>query len=488
MTDFSTPVLGHLSPRSVFSYFEALCAIPHGSGNVAAISDFCAEFAREKGLRFVQDEMHNVIIFKEGSAGREGEAPVIFQGHLDMVCEKDADCDLDFTRDGLRLFLDGDKIGAKGTTLGGDDGIAVAFGLALLADETLSHPPLEVVFTTDEETGMYGAAALDASVLRGRKLLNMDSEEEGIFTVSCAGGGTAVCRLPMEWEDVQSGQILAAIQISGLHGGHSGIEIHKGYANASKLMGRLLADLAEVEGWRLADLAGGKKDNAIPVECRAVVAVAPAQLPAVKEIAARAESTFRQEFAATEPGLSVTVTEGSAEQAVLDGASTLRAVQFLTLCPNGVQNMSREIEGLVKTSLNLGILQLHREGLVANLSTRSSQTSEREALIGQLVCLTGLLGGEVTRVGDYPAWEYRHDAPLRDKMVEIYRKMFGVAPKIEAIHAGLECGIFCGKLPGLECVSFGPNLTEIHTPRERMSVASVQRMWEFVREILAQRL
>lgn len=474
------PVLDHLEPKNVFRFFEELCAIPHGSRNTRAVSDWCVEFARARGLEVHQDGANNVIIIQEAAPGYENAAPIILQGHLDMVCEKASGCTKDMEREGLDLAVDGDHIYAEGTTLGGDDGIAVAMALAVLDDPSIPHPRLEVVLTTDEEIGMLGAAALDVTPLRGQQLLNLDSEEEGIFTVSCAGGSLTTCRLPVRREPFDG--VALRIQISGLTGGHSGAEIHKGRANADILLGRVLRAMAEAAELRLVSASGGLKDNAIPVAAEAVVVVAdPAAASAAAE---KTAGHIQAEYRVTDPAVTVTIERTMAEEPPMDADSTGRALCLLACVPNGVQEMSHDIPGLVQTSLNLGILETGGGELTAAFCVRSSVASQKEMLHDRLRCLTGQLGGTVDIAGDYPAWEYRGDSVLRERMVEVFREQYGRDPKIEAIHAGVECGLLCGKLPGLDCVSIGPDLTEIHTPRERMSVSSVQRVWAFVLEVL----
>lgn len=474
-------VLDQLEPKNVFRFFEQMCAIPHGSYNTKAVSDWCVAFAKERGLEYYQDAMNNVILIKEASAGYETAQPVILQGHLDMVCEKAPGCEKDMAREGLDLAVEGDFICARGTTLGGDDGIAVAMALAALDDDALPHPRLEVILTTEEEVGMDGAMALDVSPIRGRRLLNLDSEEEGVFTVSCAGGSMAACALPVGRAPFD-GETLR-IRVSGLTGGHSGAEIHKGRANANMLLGRLLRAMAAETELRLVSAEGGLKDNAIPVSAEAVVAVADPRR--AKAAAERMAARFRAEYRLSDPALAVTAEEAPAPCVPMDAASTERALCLLTCAPNGVQTMSQDIPGLVQTSLNLGILKTAEDGVTASFCIRSSLESEKEMLKDRLACLLDRLGGSVSFSGEYPGWAYRPDSPLRELMTEVYREQYGQEPRVEAIHAGLECGLLAGKLPGLDCVSIGPDLLEIHTPRERMSIASVQRVWAFVREVLA---
>lgn len=472
-------VLEHLEPGRVFRFFEQMCAIPHGSGNTAAISDWLVAFARERALEVHQDELGNVIIIKDATPGYEHADAVIIQGHMDMVCDKAPDCTKDMTCEGLDLVVDGDTIYAKGTTLGGDDGIAVAMALAVLDDAEMQHPRVEAVFTVDEEIGLLGAAGLDVSPLKGRMLLNIDSEVEGIFTVSCAGGNMSRCTLPISREPF-SGSCLS-IKVSGLQGGHSGVEIDKGRGNANMLTGRLLYAISKKTEMRLISVNGGQKDNAIPFETTAVIAVQHAE--AAREVCAEMEHHFQNEYRVTDSGVLVTVSK-AAESMPLDAESTNRVLCLLTCAPNGIQAMSADIADLVQTSLNLGVVKTSADKLEASFCVRSSVGSQKDMLVDRLRALAMQLGGTVEVFGDYPGWEYRPESKLRELMVEIFTEQYGHAPKVEAIHAGLECGMFADKLPGLDCISFGPDLTEIHTCRERMHIASVQRTWKLLTEIL----
>ena len=472
-------VLGHLEPKKVFSFFEEMCAIPHGSRNNTAISNWLVQFAVERGLEYYQDAAENVIIIKPATPGYEAAEPVIIQGHMDMVCEKAADCEKDMAKEGLDLAIDGDMIFAKGTTLGGDDGIAVAMGLALLDSDDVAHPRLEVVITTDEELGMDGAVALNASVLKAKRMLNIDSEDEGVFTVSCAGGAGAKVIIPVK-RDSFSGAV-ATVEISGLAGGHSGVEIHKGRANADMLLGRVLYAAAAKTALRIVSVEGGLKDNAIPTAAKAVVCVE--NFAALHQICAEMDAVLRSEYAVTDPGVCVSVSQSGAGVA-MDEVTTQRVMCLLTCAPNGVQVLSADIEGLVQTSLNLGVLYTQENQVLASFCIRSSVDSQKMMLIDRLDSFAQLLGGECVISGVYPGWAYRQDSPLRDLMTEVFVQQYGREPKVEAIHAGLECGLFAGKIPGLDCVSFGPDLHEIHTPRERMSISSVQRTWAFLVELL----
>lgn len=472
-------ILSHLEPEGVLSFFEQLCAIPHGSGNTKRISDWLVAFAQNRGLDYRQDEMNNVIICKAASAGYETAESIILQGHMDMVCEKAADCHKDMAREGLDLAIDGDVIYAKGTTLGGDDGIAVAMMLALLDADDIDHPALECVFTVDEEIGMPGAAGIDVSMLKGRRMLNLDSEDEGVFTVSCAGGSMVACKLPVKRENFTGDGI--TVKISGLQGGHSGIEIDKGRANANMLMGRVLREISQKTNMRLIAVDGGQKDNVIPNMCLARMAVADKE--SARGVCAAMEGAFRNEYAVTDSGICVEVMDSEAADA-MDRRSTEAAICMLCCLPNGIQAMSADIEGLVQTSLNMGILTTSESDVEAVFSVRSSIATQKEMLWERLGCLMEQLGGSIEISGSYPGWQYRQESPLRDLMVGVFTEQYGYPPKIEAIHAGVECGLFADKLPGLDCVSYGPELKEIHTCRERMSLSSVQRVWRMTVEVL----
>lgn len=475
--------LAGLRPKEVFRYFEELCVIPHGSGNMKAISDYCMRFAREHGLKAIQDDAWNVILTKEASPGMEAAPTVILQGHLDMVCEKETDCTFDFQTDGLDLEVEGDFVYANGTTLGGDDGIAIAMMLAILADENLVHPRLECVFTTDEEIGLLGAQALDASSLQGRRLINLDSEEEGIFTVSCAGGMRSDCRLPLEYQEVQG--LCYMVRVEGLKGGHSGAEIHKEHGNSNVLMGRLLCALYEQVEFRLASLQGGLMDNAIPRETNAVIYVKEEEEGLLKSLLKEWDQVLKNEFRTSDPGVRVSYTkEGARRDQVMTRKSTSLLLYLLHMLPNGVMRTSVEIPGLVQTSLNLGILKTDEKEAHASFSVRSSVETEKREIGRRLRHGVEFLGGDCEESGDYPGWEYREHSVLRDTMVAVYERLYHKKPEIQAIHAGLECGILSGRLEGLDCVSIGPNLYDIHTPGERLSISSVQRVYEFLLEVL----
>ena len=472
--------LENLEPAGVFACFESLCAIPHGSGNTKAISDFLVKFARDLGYDCLQDQLNNVIIFAPATAGYEDRPPVIIQGHMDMVCEKDADCSIDMEKEGLDVIHDGTYVYAKGTTLGGDDGIAVAYAMAILQDRTIPHPALEIVITVDEETGMDGAVGIDLSMLKGKTLLNIDSEEEGILTVSCAGGLKTTLSLPLPRRAVYGPCI--RLTVENLRGGHSGVEIHKNLANANKVMAELLSRVRKLMPLCLTKLQGGGKDNAIPRSCEATLVAMGMNLEQINEVTAALQAEIRANF--DEPdaivqGDSVDALGGNA----ISTQDTDKVIALLQEVPNGVQAWSEDIPGLVQTSLNLGILKLG-ETLDMTFALRSSSNREKKELAEKLEAIAKTYGAECIHRGMYPAWEYRKDSPLRDTMVAVYEKMFGSKPEVVAIHAGLECGLLGEKIEDLDAVSFGPNMCDIHTSREKLEIASTKRTWDYLLEIL----
>ena len=476
-------ILENLEPQDVFYYFEEICKIPHGSGNTGQISDYLKAFADEHGLYCRQDELNNIIMVKEASKGYEDHEPVLLQGHMDMVAVRDADCTIDMTKDGLQLEILGDRLTAKGTSLGGDDGIAVAFGLALLTGEEYRHPRIELILTVDEEVGMEGATGLTVDDLTAKRMINLDQEEEKIFITGCAGGARIDIRKKTETEQVEG--VLCKLIISGLQGGHSGQEINKERGNAICLMGRLLAALQEKTPVYLKEVSGGTADNAIPNEVCAEIVVTEW----TEDVAAFMEEQFcglKAEFAGKEDGLKCELQVG-AEDALIEVCNRKDSEQWihlLNVIPHGVIANSVKMKGLVETSLNPGILNVSAvEGMVST-SVRSSNAAAKEALINQLKSLAALCDATVGIRGDYPGWDYDPDSPLREKMVTIYEEMYGVKPQIEAIHAGLECGIFQSKIPGLDCVSIGPDMQDIHTTRETLSIPSVQRVWKFLLKVL----
>lgn len=464
-------ILENIEPSRVFYYFEDICAIPHGSGNTKKISDYCVNFAKEHALSFIQDSFNNVIIKKEASAGYENHDTVILQGHLDMVCEKDADIEFDFSTDGLKPYVDGDFISAHGTTLGGDDGIAVAMALAILEDDSLPHPALEVLFTTDEETGMYGADCLDASLLSGKILINADSEDEGVLTVGCAGGARAEIKLPLIFTEER--KECFKVTVSGLSGGHSGVEINKGRLNANKILCEFLKCIGE---FQIAEISGGAKDNVIPSFSECVISTNA-------DLNSAAENFIKGHFTDSDKGLKISV-EKCESKALLDAEASMQIVNMINEMPNGVQKMSEDIDGLVQTSLNLGVMKTENSSFSATFSVRSSVNREKNELLKKLKRIANSYGTEFADHGHYPAWEYKKESRLRDTMAEVFKKLYGRDPAINVIHAGLECGIFCEKIKDLDAVSFGPDIKDIHSTNEMLSISSVGRSYKYLCEVL----
>lgn len=481
MEEQNMRALENCEPKRVFYYFEEFCKIPHGSGNTKQISDYLVSFAKEHGLEYVQDEMNNVVIYKPATEGYEDAPAVILQGHMDMVCEKRPDVDHDFTKDPLNISVKDGYVTANGTTLGGDDGIAVAYGLALLESTELAHPALEVLITVDEEIGLLGAEGFDCSALKGKRLINLDSEAEGSLWISCAGGLSGISTIPVQRVEAEGQK--AAVKITGLMGGHSGAEIDKKRANANVLMGRFLYTLQKEAAYEIISLAGGQKDNAITREADAELLVE--DVNAVKACAEKVQKGFREEYAGTDEGITIEITDlGASSARVLHPTSREKVLFFLMEVPFGIQKMSGSIDGLVETSTNIGIVKLGEDEFLGSSSVRSSVEAAGAALSDKICYLTEFLGGDYTVQGAYPAWEYRKDSPLRDQMVEVYEEMYGEKPNVVAIHAGLECGLFYKKIEGLDCVSLGPNMKDIHTSEEVLDIASTERVWKYLVKVL----
>lgn len=492
--------MNNLKPEKVFQYFKEICNIPHGSGNVDAISDYLVAFAKEHGLWVTQDEAKNVIMIKEASAGKEDKPAIMIQGHMDMVAVKEPDADIDMTKDPLQVMVDGDYIYAKDTSLGGDDGIAIAYGLALLSDDTLQLPRIELVITTDEEVGMDGAAVIDLTPCKAMMMLNIDSEEEGQFVAACAGGIRVNGSLHVTREreccqqkfgcDSPTGCSYHAhkVMLTGFAGGHSGTEIGKHGANANKVMGWFLNELRKGVDIKLCTLQGGEKDNAIPLEAEAVILVKTEQMDGFETACKKLESDMKKTYQNTDPDCKVVVCQETCcedtECAWITDHDLDTILALLNEAPNGVQKMSEELPGLVQTSLNLGIMNLNKEDFQVAFSLRSSVANEKTELTDTVCALIGKYQGTFATLNDYPAWEYKTESPLREHMIAVYEKQYGKKPEVLSLHAGLECGILADKRPGLDCVSFGPDIFDIHTTRERMSISSVQRTWEFLLEVI----
>lgn len=478
-------VLKDLQPANVFAYFEEICSIPHTSFHEKELSDYCVNFAKEHGFYYEQDDLGNVIIIKEATEGYENVSPIMIQGHLDMVGDKTTDCPLDLEKDGLILKIEGDYLTADGTTLGGDDGIAIAYAFAVLDSKDIPHPRLEAVFTVGEEVGLLGASAIDLSCCQAKRLLNIDSELEGVLTAGCAGGRRTTSTIPVA-HHTMSGRVYH-LALTDLLGGHSGMEIHKGRANANVLMGRFLLYLKNKLSYGLLTVNGGVKENVIPNKSEADIVIDPASEETLLQIVSNFQKLVSTEYAAADPDIKLLCTSSADEQevAVLDAVSLNKVLTTINTVPNGVQSMSMDLPGLVETSLNVGVMELTKDAFTFKTSIRSSVVSAKEYIYDKIAILTQNLGGTIEYVGDYPAWTYSRDSKLRDLCVDIFEKQYGKKPIIEIIHAGLECGILSSKIEGLDCISFGPDLMDIHTSNERMGISSVQRVWEYLKAILA---
>lgn len=475
--------LENLDDKKVFYYFEKISGIPRGSKYNTQISNYLVSFAEEHQLKYKQDEYENVTIWKAASEGYENCETVMIQGHMDMVCEKESNIKHDFTTEPLDLIVKDDFVYANGTTLGGDDGVAIAYALAILDDDTLSHPPLEVVITTDEEIGMDGAFGLDTSGLKAKYMLNIDSEEEGILLSGCAGGMTSTCILTKANELKAEGTKLN-IKISGLQGGHSGAEIHKNRTNANRLLGRVLGTLegSKIE-YFIIQMNGGLKDNAIPRE--AEMELVTKQEEQVKNLVEKFAAIIKRELRTSEPDVTITVeVKEAGSYEVWEKELEKKVYMMLTYAPNGIQTMSAEIDGLVESSLNLGIFKTEKEKVTFSFSVRSSVASYKKYLSEQLENLIVFLGGIYEKKGEYPGWEYNPNSKLRDMMCKVYKEQYGEEIKVEAIHAGLECGIIAEKMPELDIVSLGPDIFDIHTPKEKLSISSAKRVYEYIVTVL----
>lgn len=477
-------VLENLAPKKVFYYFEEISKIPHISFHEQELSDYCVAFAKEHNLEHYQDEMGNVVIIKEATAGYESVEPIIIQGHLDMVGDKTDDCTLDMEKEAITLLVEGDYVTADSTTLGGDDGIAVAYALAFLDSEDIEHPRLEVVLTVSEEVGLLGADGIDLSMCKGRRLINIDSEEEGVITAGCAGGVRTYSHIPVAREEKTG--IVYEITMTGLLGGHSGININDGRANANLLMGRFLMRLQEEIQVTLYSANGGAKDNVIAKSATATVVIAEDKEKEFIDQSQLFASAIEKEYGVTDPNFELIVkTLGTKKVMALDDASNDRVITALAVMPNGVQSMSADVKGLVETSLNMGVMELKEEEFLLDFAIRSSITSAKQMLVDKVTRIVRTLGGTTELQGDYPSWPYERESDFRDLCVEIYEEMYGKKPVIDIIHAGLECGLLSGKLEGLQCISIGPDMMDVHTPNEKISISSVARVWEYLKRILA---
>lgn len=477
-------ILQNLEPKKVFEYFEAISNIPRGSGNEKEISDYLLNFGKGLGLESIQDKALNVIIKKPGTKGYENAPTVIIQGHMDMVCEKNNGVEHDFEKDPLKLRIVDDYIYATDTTLGADNGIAVAYAMAILASNDIPHPPIEVLITTDEETGMSGAMAINKEHIDGKILINLDNEEEGYLLVSCAGGIRSTATLNIEKQDVKDKKVLK-ISISGLKGGHSGMDIIKERGNSNKILGRVLKGLSREVNFNIVSLNGGSKNNAIPREAEAVITISSSDESTVIDAIKNWNDIIGNELRTQDSGLKIeALSINDKEEKEFTDESTKKVIDLLYLYPNGINSKSVEIDGLVESSTNLGVLTTSDTAVEFDSAIRSSVPSLKEEIVLRSKTIVELFGGEFTTTADYPGWEYNPDSKIREICQKVHKDLYGNEAKIVAIHAGVECGLFNEKLGDLDMISFGPNLYDVHTPDEHMSISSVRNCYEYLKAIL----
>jgi len=468
--------------KTVLDYFYEICAIPHGSGNTGAIADYCVNVAKELGLYVRKDEFNNVVIKKDASEDKKNCEPIIIQGHLDMVCAKTEDSDFDFLKDGIKCITDGDFIHAENTTLGADDGIAVAYALALVSDDTISHPPLEIILTSDEEIGLIGANKIDVFDISGKRFINIDSGKEGLFTVSCAGG--VRCDLIFESSLDNVSGTLMEVSVSGLIGGHSGVKIHKRGQNANKVIGDILNSVCEKFDINIVSVNGGDKENAIAVYSKAEFIANASDAELIKNELGNIFSKIKSS-SPVDPDISFDVEiVGEASKKAFDKEFSKKVSKALATVKNGVVAMDENNPGLVKTSLNLGVVSTAENSIHLAFGLRSNDNNELESLKEEIRIFAESYGASFETKGAYPAWEYAKDSYLRDVMCRVYKEKYGKDPEITAIHAGLECGAFAGKLGGIDAVSIGPDMFDVHTTRERVSISSIERVWEFLKTVM----
>ncbi|MEG2290559.1 MAG: aminoacyl-histidine dipeptidase [Clostridium sp.] len=478
--------LKNLKSFEVINFFKKMNEIPRGSGNERAISDWLVKFAKDRNLEVIQDEALNVIIKKAATKGYENAPIIIIQGHMDMVCEKNQGTNHDFEKDPIAFIIDGDFIKADGTTLGADNGIAVAYALAILDRNDISHPALEVLVTTEEETGMGGATNLRPEDLNGRILVNIDSEEEGVLLVSCAGGVRAKFSVPVTYENTEGKYSSLAIKIRGLKGGHSGMEIKKERGNANKLMGRFLMDLNAIVDFKLASINGGAKMNAIPREADAMVLVRAEEMCKVKDKIKQWTGIFENELQGIDDDFKLTCEVVDGIDKVFSDDTKRNVLRTLFMLPNGVQTMSMAIEGLVQSSTNVGVVTTTGEAVEFENAVRSSVASLKRSIMDQMIVLAEILNCVIEFESDYPEWQYNPNSKIRTVFEEVYEKTFGKKAEISAIHAGLECGLIGDKFNGnLDQISFGPNIFDVHTPDEHISISSVDRMYTYLINVLS---
>ncbi|MDJ0764806.1 MAG: aminoacyl-histidine dipeptidase [Myxococcota bacterium] len=475
-----------LEPKELWRYFDKIRQIPHGSKNERALGEAILSWARDKGCEGQMDPMGNVVVRIPATKGYEGAPTVVLQGHLDMVCEKNSDKVFDFDKDPIVLVRDGDWISADGTTLGADNGIGAATGLAFLDMDDAIHGPLELLLTVEEETGLDGAQALEPGFIKGRLLFNLDSEEDGVFYVGCAGGRDTDIRLPIQTASVPAGYSALRVDVKGLRGGHSGLDIIHNRANATRLLVRALEVVVKGVPISLCDIFGGDKHNAIPREATAVIAVPTAEEARVQTLLNGALEGFKDEFLSEEPNLSLTMAATEMPATALDASSAERIFQLLLGLPHGVLTMVRGMDGLVETSTNLARVRIEGgNALTVLMSSRSSVMSAIDGVVSQIGAVGAAVGAEVVHNEGYPAWMPNLESKMLAKAKEVWKAVHGTEAKFTVIHAGLECGIIGDKYPGMDMISLGPTIVNPHSPEERTSISTVDRFFAFTKAFLA---
>lgn len=472
-----------LKPELVWKYFAEISKIPRGSKNETAIINYVMNVAKNLGLEAKKDKIGNIAVSKPASPGKENIPVVVLQGHLDMVCEKNKDKVHDFTKDPIELVREGNIIKANGTTLGADNGIGVAISLAIMEDKSLQHGPLEFLFTVDEETGLTGAQNLEPGFLKGKILINLDSEEEGALYVGCSGGQDTIGTLPVQFEEPPSNYANLVISVSGLRGGHSGLDINAGRANALKLLNRFLWNLNNTMDLRISKFEGGNKRNAIPREAEATVCVPKDKVDYLKSEAKNYESIFRSEYIKSDEGVKFSISETSISR-VLKKQDSDKLLNLVYSLPHGVIAMSSDIPNLVETSTNLAIINFTENNIVISTSQRSSVASSKKDIVSQVSSVFRLSGAKVENTDGYPGWKPNLNSKILSVSILVYKNLFGREPEVKAIHAGLECGIIGERFPGMDMISMGPTLEAVHSPDEKIYIDSVEKFWKYLIEIL----
>ena len=478
-------VIQGLKPERIWKYFNEISAIPRGSKNEKAVLEYIKKTAAALGLKSKQDKVGNVVVVKPASPGRENSTTIVLQVHTDMVCEKNRDVQHDFLKDGIKFRREGNYIKAEGTTLGSDDGIGVAALLTLLEDKSLVHGPVEGLFTIDEETGLTGANFVAPGFISGKIMMNLDSEDEGVLYIGCAGGEDTTITIPVKKKAVAGRVAIMNVMVRGLKGGHSGVDIHLGRANALKLLTRTLLAIDAKTKMKLVSLEGGSKHNAIPREADATIVVAVADAKKVRTIAAECEKLFHNAFRSVDADVKVVVEDGKKVKQAFDDATKKKVLGALAALPHGVIRMSGDIHDLVETSTNVAVVRTERAGVVIVTSQRSSIESEKEMIAAQVAAVGQLAGAKIKVSDGYPGWQPNVGSAVLMKGKEVYRNLFGKEPEVKAIHAGLECGIINDRVGGdVDTISFGPTIIGPHSPDEKVEIASVEKFYRFLTEMV----